>query len=184
MQTVAAKEATKNNKVPEFDFAERFQDYYTRIYGYFRYRANTPEDAEDLIGITFEKAYRHRDQFDPAKGSFSTWIFRIAHNTLANYYRTHQRRSAWQSDSEMPEDLVVPEVSPETQVIRNEAIAQLLQGLKQLSERDREIISLKFASRLSNQEISRVMNLKEKTVSVVLLRAMRRLQQQVEEAAL
>lgn len=185
MTNVVSKTATsdhQNRSASTPDFAELFQQYYPRIYNYLRYRVNTPEDAEDLISLVFEKAYTHREKFDPAKGAFSTWLFQIAHNTLANYYRTQQRRSTWETGSDLPEDLVIPEMSPETQIIRQEAITQLLSSLTQLSERDREVISLKFAGRLSNQEIGQIMDLKEKTVSVVLLRAMRRLQQRVEEA--
>ncbi len=163
------------------DFAELFRQFYPRVYNYLRYRVNVPEDAEDLIGVVFERAYTHQDQFDAHKGDFATWLFRIAHNTLANYYRSKERRSAWESGQELPEDLTTPEVSPESQIIRQETIAQLLQGLSRLSERDQEIISLKFAGRLSNKEIGQVMELKEKTVSVVLLRAMRRLHKEVEE---
>jgi len=163
------------------DFAQLFREYYSRIYNYLRHRVNTPDDAEDLISVVFEKAYSHRNQFDAAKGTFSTWLFRIAHNTLANYYRTQERRSVWEAGGELPSDLVVPEPSPETQIIRQETITKLLSGLDQLRERDREVISLKFAGRLSNQEIGQIMDLKEKTVSVVLLRAMRRLQQQLSE---
>jgi RNA polymerase sigma factor (sigma-70 family) len=171
----------KGTVSPKLDFAELFQQYYPRVYDYLRYRVNTPEDAEDLISIVFEKAYTHREQFDATKGAFSTWLFQIAHNTLANYYRTRQRHSAWESESDLPNDLITPETSPETQVIQKEVITELLQGLSQLRERDQEIISLKFAGRLSNQEIGQIMELKEKTVSVVLLRAMRRLQQQLAE---
>lgn len=187
MQDVVTTDATKQNRISlpgsNLDFAELFQQFYPRVYNYLRYRVRMPEDAEDLIGLIFEKAYTHREQFDPDKGSFSTWLFNIAHNSLANYYRTQQRRSTWETERSMPEDIVMPEASPEIQVIQQETIAQLLQGLTRLSERDQEVISLKFAGRLSNQEIGQVMNLKEKTVSVVLLRAMRRLQQQVEEIA-
>ena len=75
------------------------------------------------------------------------------------------------------------EASPESRIIQQETIAQLLGGLAHLSERDQEIISLKFAGRLSNRDIGQIMNLQEKTVSVVLLRAMRRLQKQLEETA-
>jgi RNA polymerase sigma-70 factor (ECF subfamily) len=163
------------------DFAELFRQHYPRIYNYLRYRVNAPEDAEDLIGVVFEKAYTHHAQFDVSKGSFSTWLFQIAHNTLANYYRTRQRRSAWEAEGEWPDHLVTSESSPEIQVIQQETITELLAGLHRLNERDREIISLKFAGRLSNQEIGQIMDLKEKTVSVVLLRAMRRLRQKMEE---
>jgi RNA polymerase sigma factor (sigma-70 family) len=183
LETVAANKtpADGDTGAPELDFTELFQQYYPRVYNYLRYRVNTLEDAEDLISIVFEKAYTHREQFDATKGAFSTWLFEIAHNMLANYYRTRQRHSAWESEEGLPNDLVTPESSPETQVIQKEDVSELLQGLSQLRERDQEVISLKFAGRLSNQEIGQIMDLKEKTVSVVLLRAMRRLQQQLAE---
>jgi RNA polymerase sigma-70 factor (ECF subfamily) len=180
------EDAQKNTglSASELDFAELFREFYPRVYNYLRYRVNTPTDAEDLISMVFEKAYSHRHQFDPIKGSFSTWLFRIAHNTLANYYRSQERRSVWEADEGLPPDLVVPEPSPENQMIRQETITELLGGLDQLRDRDREVISLKFAGRLSNQEIGQIMDLKEKTVSVVLLRAMRRLKGQlIEERA-
>jgi len=77
-----------------FSFAELFQEHYSRIYNYFRYRVEAQQDAEDLTGMAFERAYANQERFDAAKGSFSTWLFRIAHNVLANYYRTRERRAA------------------------------------------------------------------------------------------
>ena len=180
MLTVVTQKTTQENRAgtgAELDFAELFREFYPRVYTYLRYRVNAPEDAEDLISLVFEKAYTHREKFDPLKGNFSTWLFRIAHNTLANYYRTQERRSVWEAPSGISDDLRVQETSPETQLIQQEAIAQILGSLSHLSERDQEVISLKFAGRLGNKEIGQIMDLKEKTVSVVLLRAMRRLQQ-------
>lgn len=167
----------------ELDFAQLFRQYYPRIYNYLRYRVNSREDTEDLISLVFEKAYSRRQQFNAAKGSFSTWLFAIAHYTLANYYRTRQRRGVWETEEELPEDLVKPDSSLEAQMIQQEIIMQLLQSVGRLGERDQEIISLKFAGRLSNQEIGQIMNLPEKNVSVVLFRAMHRLQQHVGKGA-
>lgn len=161
------------------ELADLFQVYYPRIYNYLRYRVNSPEDAEDLISIVFEHAYTARTQFDPVKGAFSSWIFRIAHNTLIDYYRRHERRSAWEDEADLPPDLITPEPSPETQLIQKETLAQMLHSLKRLSDRDQEIITLKFAGKLKNKDIAEIMNLKEKTVSVVLLRAMRRLRDEM-----
>jgi RNA polymerase sigma-70 factor (ECF subfamily) len=185
LPTVVTEQTTQENlagTAAELNFAELFREFYPRVYTYLRYRVNTPEDAEDLISLVFEKAYSHREKFDPTKGDFSTWLFRIAHNTLANYYRTQERRSAWEAPSGLPDDILVHTTSPEAQLIQQETIAQILGGLAHLSERDREVISLKFAGRLGNKEIGQIMELKEKTVSVVLLRAMRRLQKAVKEA--
>lgn len=188
MQTVAAgKESRKTVDVidSELDLAQLFQEYYPRVYNYLRYRVNVVEDAEDLISVVFEQAYTHRDQFDPSKGAFSTWLFRIAHNTLVSYYRKHQSRSTWETGAEVPVDLVTPDPSPEAQVIQQESLVLMLRCLERLSDRDREVISLKFAGKLRNGEIGEIMEMAEKTVSVALLRAVRRLRQEMDrEAAL
>lgn len=172
-------------KEPDLDLAELFRTHHPRIYNYLRYRVNSPEDAEDLISTVFEQAYTRREQFDPTKGTFSSWLFRIAHNALVDQYRWQERRQSWETETGLPPDLVTPEPSLEAQLVQQESIAQLLRSLKHLSERDQEVISLKFAGRLKNKEIAEVMDMKEKTVSVVLLRAMRRLRDRMtEEAAL
>jgi RNA polymerase sigma-70 factor (ECF subfamily) len=187
LQTVATENIEHERQhaaEPNLDLAERFRQTYPRIYNYVRYRVSSLEDAEDLIGTIFEQAYTHRDRFDPARGAFSTWLFRIARNELVSDYRRRKSRSAWETGAELPVDLAASDPSPETQLVRKESLIQLLRGLDKLSERDQEIISLKFAGRLKNKEIGEIMELKEKTVSVVLLRAVRRLRQQIElEAA-
>ena len=91
--------------------------------------------------------------------------------------------AAWEIEDEFPADLVGSESSLETQVIEKEALVQVLRGLDQLKERDQEIISLKFAGRLRNKEIGQIIGLKEKTVSVALLRAVRRLRQEIDKEA-
>jgi RNA polymerase sigma factor (sigma-70 family) len=186
LQIAAVREVTKKkagDSEPNLDFAELFRQYYPHIYNYLRYRVASQKDAEDLTGIVFERAYAHRGQFDAAKGAFSTWLFRIAHNTLANYHRTRQRRLVYEAESGLTADLVMPEPLPEAQVIQQEVIARVLGGLQYLSERDQEVITLKFAGQLSNREIGEIMELNEKAVSVVLWRAMRRLRQHVEGEA-
>ena len=188
MQTDGIAVASAKNKSdtgPGLDLAKLFQQYYPRIYNYLRYRVNSVEDAEDLISAIFEQAYAHRAQFDPTRGAFSTWLFRIAHNELVSYYRKNTSRSNWETGAEIPADLVASEPSPEAQLVHREALVLMLRCLEHLSERDQEIISLKFAGRLRNNEISEIMDMPEKTVSVVLLRAVRRLRQKMErEAAL
>lgn len=185
MQSVTInKAAGKRNdaaKKLDLDLADLFRTYHPRIYNYLRYRVSSVEDAEDLIGAVFEQAYARRAQFDPAKGAFSSWLFRIAHNALIDQYRQQERRQRWETETGLPPDLVTPEPSPEAQLVQQENIAHLLRSLKHLRERDQEIISLKFAGKLKNKEIAEVMDMKEKTVSVVLLRAMRRLRDQMTE---
>lgn len=174
---------SKEVSEPKLDLAELFQQYYPRIYNYLRYRVNSMEDTEDLISTIFERAYKHRTQFDPTRGAFSTWLFRIAHNELVSYYRKRTRRSNWEIGAEIPTDLVTSEPSPEAELVHQETLVLMLRCLERLSERDQEIISLKFAGRLRNNEISEIMEVPEKTVSLMLLRAVRRLRQAMEKEA-
>jgi RNA polymerase sigma factor (sigma-70 family) len=184
LQTYAIESAvgkSKSDAVSDLDLAEHFQQHYPHIYNYLRYRVNAVEDVEDLISTIFELAFKKRRQYDPTKGTFSAWLFRIAHNELVSHYRKRTSRSAWETETEIPADLMTSEPSPEAQVIHKEAMVQLLRSLERLSERDQEIISLKFAGRLRNKEIGQIMDMKEKTVSVILLRAVRRLRQEMEK---
>jgi RNA polymerase sigma-70 factor (ECF subfamily) len=186
LQTVViGKASSQAETVSEanLDLAQLFQQYYPYVYNYLRYRVNSVEEVEDLIGAIFEQAYTHRAQFDPARGAFSTWLFRIAHNILVSHYRRRSRRSAWEANIDVPLDLVSTEPSPETQVMQKETLVQMLRCLERLSDRDQEVISLKFAGKLRNKEIGEIMAMPEKTVSVVLLRAMRRLRQEIEKEA-
>ena len=172
---------SKSDAVPNLDLTELFWQHYPRIYNYLRYRVSAVEDAEDLISTIFELAFKKRAQFDPDRGTFSAWLFRIAHNELVSHYRKRKSQSTWEAGIEPPTDLAAVELSPESRVIEKEAFEQMLQGIAQLNERDQEIISLKFAGQLGNKEIGQIMGMKEKTVSVTLLRAVRRLRQQIEK---
>lgn len=186
MQTVATEEIANKSKEaaePKLDLAALFQQYYPRIYNYLRYRVNSVEDTEDLINTVFEQAYKARTQFDPARGAFSTWLFRIAHNELVSYYRKSTSRAHWETGGEIPTDLMTQDPSPEARLVQQEALVLMLRCLERLNERDQEVISLKFAGRLRNNEISEIMEMPEKSVSVVLLRAVRRLRQEMEKEA-
>lgn len=168
---------------PYVDLAERFEQFYPKVYNYLRYRVSNPADAEDLVSAAFERAYTSRHQFDESKGSFSTWLFSIARNILIDHHRARRRHAAWVDSDSLSPDLVTAGPTPETQVVQQEMVAAMLESLAHLGERDQEIISLKFAGRLKNKEIGEILGMKEKTVSVALLRAMRRLRQHMEQEA-
>jgi DNA-directed RNA polymerase specialized sigma24 family protein len=67
-------------------------------------------------------------------------------------HQTRERHSAHEAKGDLPADLVTAAPSPETQVIQEESITRLLGGLRGLSQRDQEVITLKFAGGLGNRE--------------------------------
>jgi RNA polymerase sigma-70 factor (ECF subfamily) len=65
--------------------------------------------------------------------------------------------------------------------MRRQELARLQGVLSTLSEREQEIIRLKFGAGLGNQEIAKVMRLRAGHVAVILYRALRKLRAQLEE---
>jgi RNA polymerase sigma factor (sigma-70 family) len=165
---------------PELDFGALFDLYYQRLYRYVRYRVDSRQEAEDLTTLAFERALAHQASYNPAKGAFSTWLFRIARNAVINH-QSQQRRRGMVIDLEEIADLPIETRSPEETLIHKQAVQTLLQHMSTLPSRDQDILALKFAGRLTNRDIAETLDLKEKTVSVILLRALRKLRKKVQE---
>jgi RNA polymerase sigma-70 factor (ECF subfamily) len=161
------------------NFATLFDTYHPKLYAYVRSRVADQATAEDLTAATFERAFSRNHSFDPNKGSFATWIFRIAHNLVINHYAAASRKPVHYELEEVTE-LSTADLSPEQQLLRQEQQRILTESITTLSERDQEIIQLKFFGRLTNREIAEVLKLNEKTVSVIILRALQKLRVRLE----
>jgi RNA polymerase sigma-70 factor (ECF subfamily) len=157
-----------------------FRALHPRVYAYVRYRVANLQEAEDLTSEIMERALTHLETYDRRKGAFSTWLFRIAHNTFVNYLKRQQRQSQYQADlGDGLEDLAVEAPSPEQAAVRKEEIAHLLACLRTLSPRQQEILSMRFAGRMTNRDIAHILDMNERTVSVIILRALRALRRKL-----
>ena len=159
-----------------------FREIHPRVYAYVRYRVANVAEAEDLTSEIMERALTHLSTYDARKGAFSTWMFRIAHNTWVNHLKQQQRHSPYQVDlGERFEEVATEHPSPEQTIVNQEQRERLLACLGRLSPRQQEILSLRFAGRLTNRTIAKVLKMNERTVSVNILRALRKLRQQLGE---
>jgi RNA polymerase sigma-70 factor (ECF subfamily) len=162
-------------------FGELYDEFMPRIYRYIGYRVGNRQDAEDLTSVVFEKAASHHEKYDGQKASFSTWVFTIAHNTLIDYYRSHDRKI--QSDSlELAEPLLSQDSNPQEAIENNETIRLLSGCLSSLKQQDLDLIQLKFSAEFNNKEISRIMGISEVNVRKRLERTLKRLKSSLEEA--
>jgi RNA polymerase sigma-70 factor (ECF subfamily) len=162
------------------DMEALFREYHPRVYAYVRYRVTDVAEAEDLTSEIEERALTYLASFDKRKGAFSTWLFRIAHNTVVNHLKQKQRRGRYHVDlGEGWAYLAAGEPTPEEVVVRKEETERLLECLGTLSARQQEILALRFAGRLTNREISRILRMNERTVSVTILRSLRKLRQRM-----
>lgn len=157
----------------EQDFAELYEYYFPRVYNYIFARVGERDTVDDITSGVFEKIVSKLGTYKPERGKLSTWIFTIAQNMVVDYYRNGKKKAASLTDQlqEVPANL--PPM--DELMILDEDKKNLMKCLSVLSDRDRNIISLKFWSVLSNQEIAVVVKESSNHVGVILYRSIRRL---------
>ncbi|MBN1641762.1 MAG: sigma-70 family RNA polymerase sigma factor [Anaerolineae bacterium] len=165
------------------ELEDLFRNIHPRIFAYIRYRVNDLAEAEDLTADILERALTNLSSYDADKGAFSTWIFRIAHNMWVNHLKQQKRRGRYHAEfNDAMYSVPDGSLSPEQDVVRQEQTARMLVCLDTLSERQQEILTLRFAGQLTNREIASVLDMNERTVSVTILRALRKLRQLLSES--
>lgn len=140
-----------------------------RVYAYVAYRIGEGAEAEDVVGATFERAVRYRASYDPSRGEPLPWLIGIARHVL------HDAAGAYETSAEPPE-LASPENLEEESVRR----LMLAAGLARLSDRDRELVALRYGADLSARAIAGLLGTRTNAIEVALLRALRRLRDQLE----
>lgn len=136
-------------------FGLLYERYVGRIYNYIFYRTGNHQDAEDLTARTFYQALRHISRYVDRGAPFSAYLYRIAHNALANWHRDRSRRQIISLD-----ELVMGTLKregPASQVEESEKHALLLQTVRQLPPERQQLLILKFVEQMRNAEIAEVM---------------------------
>ena len=106
------------------DYAELYREYLPRILNYVRLRVDGEDLAQDLTAEVFERAVAKQHTLRQRE-AFGAWLFRIARNVVAGYYR--RRRPT--VPLEMAADQPAPEPSPPEAVMRREELARLRAAL-------------------------------------------------------
>lgn len=154
-------------------FAVLYRRYLDRVYGYAFYRLGDHHDAEDATERIFLAALGAIDGFRDKGSTFRAWLFRIAHNTIANAHRSRARRPT----VALPEgwDRSAADADPARLVGRDEELREVLALIAELPEERRQVILLRFADELTSREIGIVLDRSEGAVRVLLHRALREL---------
>lgn len=155
------------------DWDALYSDQLPRIYNYFRFRVGNDADAEDLTARAFESAWRARDRYREDLAGFSTWLFTIAHNLVVDFLRSRRHQVPLDAVQEM-----AAEGSPEEDAARDSDLERLSILAARLSEREQELIALKYGAALDNRQISKLMRLSESNVGTILHRAVQTLRRQ------
>ena len=153
-------------------FAPLYRRYLDRVYGYAFYLLGDHHDAEDVTERTFLAALDALDRFRDEGATFRAWLFRIAHNHVANVLRARGRRpTAPLEAAGEPADGGWSD--PEGLVARADDARKLRAAVANLPDDRRQIIVLRFVDGLSTREIADVLERSPGAVRVLQHRALR-----------
>jgi RNA polymerase sigma-70 factor, ECF subfamily len=133
------------------EFERLYEEHAAGLLAFLAYRCGDRVTAEDVLADTFEKVLRTRVRFDPRRGSRKNWLYSIAMNRLRDVMRSRQaeQRAIERVKADVPGD-----------VARMEGIEErdeLMAALAQLSDEEREAISLRFGADMTVPEIAKLL---------------------------
>jgi len=131
-------------------FAQLYEEHFDKIYRYVTLKIGNKTEAEDMTQQVFLKALQSISSFKWKGIPFSAWLFRIAHNQVVDYFRKKKR-----TDVPLDESLATNDKNPQLIVEQKLDTEQLLSATKQLTEAQREVISLRFAGELSIAQVAK-----------------------------
>lgn len=160
-------------------FSILYERYIKRIYNYVFYRTGNAYDAEDITERVFHRAFGHIQTYNNRGVPFSAWLYRIAHNLVANWHRDNSRRK------EVPlEDRTIVQVHrthPELELVNNQEKEVLLKVIRSLPEDRQQLLILKFVEHLSNQEVAVIMGRSEGAIKSLYHRTLLTLREELDK---
>lgn len=144
------------------------EHYWDRVHRWLYQLCRDRHAAEDLTQDTLLKAIRGLGKFEPGT-NFRGWLFRIAHNTFANYCRDRKRPDS------LPGEVPAPDLGPLEVTLSREALRELHEAVEQLPVEYRAALLLRVEEDLSFRQIGDVLGLTEETARWRVFKARQKL---------
>jgi len=156
---------------------EVYDLYADRLYGFILKRCGHKETAEDLLSHVFTKFLESVPSLEWKNAPLSAWLFKAASNALIDHYR----RASTRLDSQLDDDWDPPgkdDPAWNTEIkIDGE---QIRIAMKELPDRDQQVLDLKFFSGLEANEIALLLDVTPNHAAVLVYRALGRLRQKIQ----
>lgn len=155
-------------------FAGLYDAYIKRIYDFIYYRTGHKQTAEDLTSVTFTKAFQNIKTFKSAQGLFSSWLFKIARNTVIDHSRTKKQTVDIEAAANTPSK---DNVAGEMEI--KDHLDKVKEYLKELSEDQRDVVIMRLWDELSYSEISELTGKSPGNCKVIFSRALQKIQKEL-----
>ena len=146
-------------------FVEVYDRYVDRVYAYVSRRAGSRAVAEDITSEVFQQALANLPRFEWRGVPFAAWLYRMAANAVADYWRRQGRES-----QEPPPDL--PDERVHEELERRISLFQLVDRLPDLQRR---VIEMRFVEDKSVRDVAAMLDRTEGAVKQLQLRALENL---------
>lgn len=161
------------------ELGRRVEENLDWLRGWMRSRVRDRDAVDDLCQDAFLKALRSSKSLkDPAR--FSSWLFRIAVNTLRDYLRSQKRRRARErftgEEAELDRAASTAAQEPaDAAASRKETADRILSAIDSLPAKLREPILLRHSRALPYAKIAEILGITETAVQVRIFRAREKL---------
>ena len=155
-------------------FERVYDAHVVGIYRFIYARVGNHPDAEDLTAQVFVRAVEQLDT-DRAPGQVAAWLYRVAQNATADYWRAFYRLPVIGVDHVAPGWEPVDEAAARPRAEPNDGAADRVRALlHRLPEQYRRVLELRFLERLTVAETARAMGITNGNARVLQYRALRR----------
>jgi RNA polymerase sigma-70 factor (ECF subfamily) len=156
-------------------FGDLYSIYLDKIYRYIFYQVHDKMTAEDITEEVFIKAWKAIGSCKGKEKTFSSWLYRIAHNHLINTVRSMQKFTSIEKVD------LVDFSDPKQEIETNADYQDLIGKMTCLPQNQKQVIILKFIEGLDNREIGKIMGKSEGAIRVLQMRALATLRQKLGE---
>ena len=150
---------------------ELLRIHYTDVYSYLRRLCGSTADAEDLTQQTFLKVWSSLDGF-AGRSKFSTWLYRIAHNTYIDFQRGNAGSNRDRSDQWWAE-CIDKNPGPFANVAERQLAQRLYETVDRLDDDKKHLVHLHYYQGLSIRQTATVLGIATSTVKYRLREVLR-----------
>ncbi|MCD6201458.1 MAG: sigma-70 family RNA polymerase sigma factor [Bacteroidales bacterium] len=129
-----------------------------KVYSYILMTVKNTALAEDLFQDTFIKVVQSLDVGRYREnGRFLSWVIRIAHNLIIDYYRKQNKMNTYSNDdyeNDLFNNQKLSDMTVEEKIVREQIYEDVRKLLEYLPEEQREVVVLRHYAGLSFKEIA------------------------------
>ena len=178
MQQLSDEQLMLNYREGDNDaFAALYQRHKGPLYRYLLHGSSNKATAEELFQDIWANLINAKERYQ-AEAGFKTYLFRLAHNRLVDYYRRNRLKLVGEDEQEEHHSSALP---PEQSLSDQDCVERLKHEIGSLPTDQRDAFVLKEESGLTLEQIGDLSGVGRETIKSRLRYAMKRLRQALED---